>query len=405
MKVNNLFLWSYTLLSSAMLAIGRIYDERLEIFGINLSLIISVAYILFSILLLFSIKDLRITKTKILLYIFYFLLISITPILWLVYGVIEYGYLKYLNYILIVIPMSVIIIEKFRYEDVSRLLIALLAVSAFLAILALLGQAISANNNSGRLSVLGGGPIIFSRWMGLGILILAFMPSFRKYKVRFLFIIVFFLLSLASGSRGPVLTLALVFSLFLFLNFSRYFIKFLVLFSLLGSLFFFTGISKEIAKLGNVERVFMNITSRGVASKSTTTRKNLIEGALTVFIKYPLGVGAGNWQNKANEITPYHLMPLEYSHNIFLEVLNEFGIVVLLILILLFVYVFHLSYILMQKNSMNTSSLYPLIFYALTYFFINSLVSGDINDARLLFVMISFLVIKSPLIEKSDKPC
>ena len=105
-------------------------------------------------------------------------------------------------------------------------------------------------------------------------------------------------------------------------------------------MFFFTGISKEIAKLGNVERVFMNITSRGVASKSTTTRKNLIEGALTVFIKYPLGVGAGNWQNKANEITPYHLMPLEYSHNIFLEVLNEFGIVVLLILILLFVYVF-----------------------------------------------------------------
>lgn len=405
MKGNNLFLWSYTLLLSAMLAIGRIYDERLEIFGINLSLIISVTYILFSIILLFSIKDLRITKTKIVLYIFYFLLISITPILWLVYGVIEYGYLKYLNYILIVIPMSVIIIEKFRYKDVSRLLIALLAVSAFLAILALLGQAISANNNSGRLSVLGGGPIIFSRWMGLGILILAFMPNFREYKLRFLFITVFFLLSLASGSRGPVLTLALVFSLFLFLNFRRYFIKFLVLFSLLGSLFFFTGISKEIAKLGNVERVFMNITSRGVATKSTTTRKNLIEGALTVFKKYPLGVGAGNWQNKANEIIPYHLMPLEYSHNIFLEVLNEFGVVLLLILILLFVYAFHRSYILMQNNSMNKSSLYPLIFYALTYFFINSLVSGDINDARLLFVMISFLVVKSPLIEKSDKLC
>ena len=82
MKGNNLFLWSYTFLLSAMLAIGRIYDERLEIFGINLSLIISVAYILFSIFLLFSIKDLRITKTKILLYVFYFLVISITPILW-----------------------------------------------------------------------------------------------------------------------------------------------------------------------------------------------------------------------------------------------------------------------------------------------------------------------------------
>ena len=405
MKANNLFLWSYTLLLSAMLAIGRIYDERLEILGINLSLIISVTYIVFSIFLLFSIKDLRITKTKILLYVFYFLVISITPILWLVYGVIEYGFLKYLNYILIVIPISVIIVEKFSYEDVTRLLIALLAVSTFLAMLALAGQAISANNDSGRLSVLGGGPIIFSRWLGLGILILTFMPALKRYKIRFPIIIIFILLSIASGSRGPVLSLFLVFSLFLFLNFRKYFIKFLIFSTFLAGLLLFTGVSKEIEKLGRVERILMNFTPRGIAMKSTTTRENLIDGALTVFVKYPLGVGAGNWQNKANEIKPNHLMPLEYSHNIFLEVLNEFSVIALLVLILLFVYVFHLSYILMQNNSMNKSSLYPLIFYALTYFFINSLVSGDINDSRLLFVMISFLVVKSPLIEKSDKLC
>lgn len=405
MKGNNLFLWSYTLLLSAMLAIGRIYDERLEVFGINLSLIISVTYILFSIFFLFSIKDLKITKTKILLYVFYFLVISITPILWLVYGVIEYGFLKYLNYILIVIPISVIIIEKFRHKDVTRLLIALLAVSTFLALLALLGQAISANNDSGRLSVLGGGPIIFSRWLGLGVLILTFMPDLKRYKIRFPIIIIFILLSIASGSRGPVLSLFLVFSLFLFLNFRKYFIKFLISFTFLAGLLLFTGVSKEIEKLGRVERVLMNFTPRGIAMKSTSDRIQLIQGAVNVFKKHPLGVGAGNWQDKANQIEAFDLMPLEYSHNILLEVLNEYGIMAFLVLTFLFIYAIHLSFILMQKHRLSRSSLYPLIFYSLIYFLLNSFVSGDINDSRLLFVIISFLVIKSPLIEKSDKLC
>ena len=39
-----------------MLAIGRVYDERLEFFGINLSIILSVSFLLLSIPLLLSIK-------------------------------------------------------------------------------------------------------------------------------------------------------------------------------------------------------------------------------------------------------------------------------------------------------------------------------------------------------------
>ena len=402
MKGNVFFSWVFMFSACAMIAIGRVYDDRLELLGVNIALIISVVFFLSSALLIVSLKRVTITKSKFLLYIFYFLFIVLTPILWLVYGAIEYGVLKYFNFF-IVIFMSVVIIEKFNYKDVEKLLFLFLAVSSFLALLAVLGQAISANNDSGRLSVLGGGPIIFSRWMGLGILILVLMPKFRKYKVRYLIIVLFFILSISSGSRGPVLTLFLVLCLFLFLNFRRYFLKFIILFCFLFSLITFTDISKEVGKLGRVERILMNFSSKGVAKKSTGTRERLIQGAVTVFKKYPLGVGSGNWQDKSNEIDTQNLMPLEYSHNIFLEVLNEYGIILALVILMLFIYVFHLSYMLMNKYYYNESSLYTLLFYALFYFFLNSLISGDINDTRLLFVIISFILIKTPLINKINK--
>jgi hypothetical protein len=402
MKGNVFFYWLFMFSACAMIAIGRVYDDRLVLFGINIALIISIVFFLSSALLIMSLKKITIPKSKFLLYIFYFLFIVLTPILWLVYGAIEYGILKYFNFF-IVIFLSIVIVEKFNYKDVEKLLFLFLLVSSFLALLAILGQAISANNDSGRLSVLGGGPIIFSRWMGIGILILVLMPKFRKYKVRYLIIVLFFILSIASGSRGPVLTLFLVLCLFLFLNFRRYFLKFIVLMCFLLSLITFTDISKEVGKLGRVERILMNFSSRGVAKKSTGTREKLIQGAITVFKEYPLGVGSGNWQHKSNEIDTQNLMPLEYSHNIFFEVLNEYGVIVALILIMLFIYIFHLSYISMNKYYYNESSLYTLLFYLLAYYFLNSLISGDINDNRILFVVISFILIKTPLINKINK--
>jgi O-antigen ligase len=399
MKGNVFFYWLFMFSACAMIAIGRVFDDRLVLFGINIALIISIIFFLSSALLIVSLKKITITKSKFLLYTFYFLFIVLTPILWLFYGAIEYGILKYFNFF-IVIFLSIVIVEKFNYKDVEKLLFLFLLVSSFLALLAILGQAISANNDSGRLSVLGGGPIIFSRWMGIGILILVLMPKFRKYKVRYLIIVLFFILSIASGSRGPVLTLFLVLCLFLFLNFRRYFLKFIVLMCFLLSLITFTDISKEVGKLGRVERILMNFSSRGVAKKSTGTRERFIQGAVTVFKEYPLGVGSGNWQDKSNEIDSQNLMPLEYSHNIFLEVLNEYGIILALILLMLFIYIFHLSYRSMNKYYYNESSLYTLLFYLLAYFFLNSLISGDINDTRILFVVISFILIKAPLINK-----
>ena len=117
---------------------------------------------------------------------------------------------------------------------------------------------------------------------------------------------------------------------------------------------------------------------------------------------YPLGVGAGNWQTVANKIRPNHLMPLEYPHNLFLEVACEYGLHSLIILIILFLYVFYLSYNKMQKYIKDKTSLYPLLFYLLLFLFFNSMVSGMLNDSRLLFIVISFIIIHKPLIESKN---
>jgi hypothetical protein len=57
-----------------------------------------------------------------------------------------------------------------------------------------------------------------------------------------------------------------------------------------------------------------------------------------------------------------------------------------------------LSYHKMIEYKNDKTSLYPLLFYLFIYLFLNSLVSGMLNDSRLLFIIISFIIIHKPLI-------
>ena len=97
-------------------------------------------------------------------------LVFLSPILWLIYGFTEYGLEKYINFIFVVVPL-VVISSRFNYQDVIRLFIILLYFIFFLAVLG----AIVVTNSTERLSVLGGGPIVFSRWMIIGIIMLIFI--------------------------------------------------------------------------------------------------------------------------------------------------------------------------------------------------------------------------------------
>jgi len=402
MRNRTIFSWVFMLSSCALLAIGRIYDERLSILDVNLSVIISVIYLLTTIPILLSIKNIGIDKTKFFFYLFYLFCLIMTPILWVFFGINDYGVEKYINFLLIIVPISIIIIEKYDLKNVRYTLLLLVGVSCLLALLAFFGLA-SSDRPDGRIATLGGGPIVFARWMGLGILVLFFIPLDINRIYKYSLISIFFILALASGSRGPILSLVLTFSLFIALNFNRVIIRLTVVLFFIISIFLISGAAEKTSDMGGFDRVFMNVIKKGGSKKSTGTRMELTLGSFILLQNYPFGVGVGNWQAVANEIRPTHLMPLEYPHNLLLEVACEHGIHTLLVILLLFMYIFHLSYNKMLKYRGNSTSLYPLLFYLLIFFFLNSLVSGMINDSRILFIIISMILIKIPLVIKEHE--
>ncbi|MDB9895771.1 hypothetical protein OAC72_03035 [Flavobacteriales bacterium] len=227
MKINSLLSFFFVLAASAEIAIGRIYDERLSIYGLNLSILISVVFFISSIFIFASFKKIIITSSKVYLLLFFASIVLITPILWTVYGAEEYGVLKFFNFVLIAIPLTLIILEKFDVTDVKNIFILLLGLSFLLLFLAVTGL-FETPRADGRISILGGGPIIFGRWMGFGVLALFFLPLKRKILFRILFISLFIIYCLISGSRGPFTALIICFLFYLFINFKKIFLRFLL---------------------------------------------------------------------------------------------------------------------------------------------------------------------------------
>ena len=411
MRVKDIFSLVFLFSACAMLAIGRIYDERLDFLEIRFSFILSLVYIVSSCILITSIKNIKLEKTKKTLLVFYSYLLIITPILWIIFEYMEYGFhnttyeymeygiLKYLNFILIVIPISIIISERFNYRDVSYLFKILLFLTLTLSVL---GVVELFSDIEGRLSVLGGGPIVFARWMNFGILILLFYPQ-NKWKIlRYLLVVLFLLLSFAAGSRGPVFAVLISLAVYFALNFRRTFYK-VILFSVLFiSVIMVTSIGKKVIKLGGGDRIVMNIT-RGGSVQSTGARIDFLDRSLAVLIEKPYGVGCGNWQAQANKNNSKYLMAHAYPHNLLFELTNEYGIFAGLIFLFLMCQSFYLSYQKMRIYKHNKSSFYSLLFYSLIFFFINSMVSGDLGDARMLFIIIAMIVICNPLIIQSDE--
>ena len=401
MRNKPIFYWMFMLSACALLAIGRVYDERLVIANINLVVLVSIIYLFLVVFMLFSIKKIILSKSKALFYLFFLLMLLIAPILWVVFDITEYGFEKFINFWLIVVPISVVVIEKYDRKDVINTFCILLGVSCFLALFSALGLSVS-ERADGRMAALGGGPIVFSRWMGFGIISLLLLPVKIKNRYKYSLILIFLILALASGSRGPILALFLTSLVYIFLNFNRVIIKISLGVCLLVSVLLFSELGKQISKIGNSDRVFMNIAKKGGSSQSTSTRTNLAIGSFILLQHYPLGVGAGNWQTVSNEIRPTHLMPLEYPHNLLLEVACEYGVQTVLVLLLLFIYMFHLSYYKMIQYRRDKTSLYPLLFDLFLFLFLNSLISGMLNDSRLLFLIISFVLIHKPLIVSID---
>ena len=91
-----------------------------------------------------------------------------------------------------------------------------------------------------------------------------------------------------------------------------------------------------------------------------------------------------------------------YPHNIFFEITTEYGIIAGILFLILVLQVFYLSFKKLYKFRKNISSLYPLLFYSFIFFFVSTMLSGDLGDSRMFFIIISMLLINKPLIKKDN---
>lgn len=399
---NNTIRLLYIFLACAMLAIGRMQDNRLVFFDIDFSIVFSFTYLILSIFMLSTIKKIFFDTSKFLLILFYIIIIFVTPFLWSMYGITEavdgkFGgsLLNYSNFLIIVIPISIIVMEKFEYKDLKLFIKILFLVSVFLAAISIF---FVSELKNGRLVALGGGPIVFCRWMMLAILVLIFYPNQQWKILKALSIIGFLILALATGSRGPFIALLLTGLIYSFLNFRRVILFLVPICAIFIYTISFTSIQNQVNEIGNAKRVFMNFSDRGFKNKSLETRFDLIERSFLMMREHPFGVGAGNWQIEANRANPAHLMNgnLYYPHNLFLEVSNEYGVYAPVILLILFIYITYSGFIKLRKLKNKSISLYPLFFYLMIFLILNSFFSGSLIDNRLLFIIISILLIKRP---------
>jgi len=389
--IKNIFLFS----ASAMLAIGHFYDDRLVIYGVNLTLIISVFYSISAFLLILKNKNITISVTKFIFYLLLLFIIIITPINWMIYGLNEYGLDKYISFILIILPICYISIEVLNKNDIRKLLWILFGVSSVLMMLGYLNYDEMSSLRGGRMTVMGGGPIVFSRWMLLAVLLILFIRS--KYK-KYLYIMIplFLFMSFTAGSRGPIYSFGIVMFLYFLFSFRKNFFRIMII--------ILTGII-------SITTLSLTENDKGAGSQSTSRVFNIKTGSysrvdrLVRSVKLitiaPLGVGIGNWAQESNKFSDHQHEDKEYPHNIFLELLNESGIVVFLLFIILLVSLLDSSLFLFYFE--EKYNFIRLIFILFVFLFLNAMVSGDIVDNRLMFVMMSLFLREELVLKKMLK--
>ena len=80
-----------------------------------------------------------------------------------------------------------------------------------------------------------------------------------------------------------------------------------------------------------------------------------------------------------------------YPHNLFLEIASEFGVITLFLFLL---YLFHSVYLSFKINLTSKLITGNMLFYTFAFLLLNSMISGDLSDARLLFVFIPLMLVK-----------
>ncbi len=245
------------------------------------------------------------------------------------------------------------------------------------------------------ITAFGSNYIALSRATGLGLLSVLFylFPNEQK-KTRKLWLLgisgLLLWAMLSSGARGPVISLGLA-------------IVLLLIFTALGIIR--TENRRMLARLGIIiasvvvivitfgDKLFptlmlrMNILFYGGGS-SALERVDFFGEAFDLWIDSPIwgkGIGQFGWAIWGQDIR-------EYPHNILLELAAETGLIGLgLFLAIISLSIKNLFICCTQENRFS-KKICGYLLPAFCFCFLNALISGDINDNRILFTMVGLLV-------------
>lgn len=241
---------------------------------------------------------------------------------------------------------------------------------SFLAIVGILST-LSGEGSLVRLAVLGGGPNVYGRNMGLLTLVslhLTFSEHRWTRRVALVVAPLAALLVLQSGSRGAMLALFIGAIIFLRLHgFDRRVVYSGVFVAIVAAATFATQFGASAALLFR-ERVLVLL----IAQRYYTHRDTLLLDGVKAGLGSPVGgLGLAGFMQLDS--------PGLYPHNFAVEALSEGGFVGLLLLAIPFLYYIH-----RWAHGMTIG--HPLAVAGLGLLFVSSSISGDLFDARGVFL-------------------
>lgn len=344
--------------------VGRIYDPRLSINGVNFVFIINTLPILFA--FFYSFKHFPKNYFRIL--ICFIFIISYSLVLFLFYGTNtyeDYSLNKILYFFSVFLPL--IFYSKIKGLDDKFIKSLFLAVTIFF----LVGLT-KFNSSPDRMAIFGGGPIVFARW--IGVFLILSTHFIKNSTLNLILILLSLFLIIKTGSKGPFIFIILTFILSLFYKLKR--MKFFILSVLFICVYPILIISLE-ELIG--PRIFSIFTLEFLEATSTVGRLDRWRLAYNVFLENPFGVGLGNYVPYSKFIESNSFILSEYPHNLFLELASELGILGIVIVI----------YLLFRSYKYITNP--NVVFYKKQIMFftlLNCMISGDLMDSRLLLMFL-----------------
>jgi O-antigen ligase len=247
----------------------------------------------------------------------------------------------------------------------------------FASILYALGALVGARDQLGRMSAFGGGPNVFVRVIGMGIIAIFYFWIKNKKTIWIYFIPGLLGIAIMSGSRGG--TIALLFTLVVI---SCWLIKNLRIQRFLQFCIVLFLISLVVYNIPTINHRFYSFMFERYYQLTfvdhyTSIRDILFAEAWDMFLSNPLfGIGFKGFEILTSTTQ-------RYSHNLLLDLAAEGGVAALSL--------FFLVLMLVYKRWFKEKTLENNIAIILSLFiFTASLFSGDIYDTRFMWIFLSF---------------